>query len=291
MNNSKKTWFITGASSGIGKALAQAVIARGDNVVVAARRLERLEALALGHEAQVLPLPMDITDAAARELAVAAALARFGGIDVLANIAGRGAAGACEEFSAGQLRAQLELNFFSVAEMTRAVLPHMRQQGSGHVLTLTSIAGLVAMGAAGPYCAAKFAVEGWTEALAIEVAPLGIRVTLVEPGAFRTDFAGDANMRPAERIDAYRPMVAPFEAYLAATAGQQMGDPAKAVECMLAAVDSPKPPSRLILGRDAYSIWDHTIAARIAGIDAWRARGEATAFDGAGTLAIGTFKE
>ncbi|NIF18227.1 oxidoreductase [Pantoea sp. Cy-639] len=286
MNTPHKVWLITGASSGLGKALAEAVIARGDHVAVTARRLDRLQALAQGRAAQVLPLALDITDATARERAVAQTLAHFGRIDVLANVAGRGVAGACEEFSLEQLREQMELNFFAAAEMTRAVLAQMRKQGAGHILTVSSIAGLVAMNAAGPYCAAKFAIEGWTEALAIEAKPLGIHVTLVEPGAFRTEFAGDVNMRPLQRIDAYRPMIEPFETYLASSAGRQMGDPAKAALSMLAVVASDAPPVRLMLGRDAYSIWEATLAKRQADLNSWRAQGEDTAFDGAELVEI-----
>ncbi|THF65586.1 SDR family NAD(P)-dependent oxidoreductase [Pseudothauera nasutitermitis] len=286
MGNAKKVWLITGASSGFGKALAEAAIANGDCAALTARRLDRLQAIAQGHEDRVLPLAVDVTDAAARDKAVADTLARFGRIDVLANVAGRGVAGACEEFSLDQLREQMELNFFAAAEMTRAVLPQMRRQGSGHILTVSSIAGLVAMNAAGPYCAAKFAIEGWTESLAIEARPLGIHVTLVEPGAFRTEFAGDVNMRPARCIDAYRPMVEPFETYLATSAGKQMGDPARAARRMLEVVASNAPPVRLMLGRDAYSIWDATIARRIEDINAWRPHGEDTAFDGAEVVEI-----
>jgi NAD(P)-dependent dehydrogenase (short-subunit alcohol dehydrogenase family) len=286
MRSISKVWLITGASSGFGKALAEAVIAHGDIAVVTARRLDRLQAIAQGHEDRVLPLAMDVTDAAARAQAVADTLARFGRIDVLANVAGRGVAGACEEFSLEQLREQMELNFFAAAEMTRAVLPQMRGQGAGHILTVSSIAGLVAMNAAGPYCAAKFAIEGWTEALAIEARPLGIHVTLVEPGAFRTEFAGDVNMRPVRSIPAYRPMVEPFETYLATSAGQQMGDPAKAARRMLEVVANDAPPVRLMLGRDAYAIWDATIARRQEDLGSWRPRGEDTAFDGAEVVAI-----
>lgn len=281
MSKNPKVWLVTGASSGFGKALAEAVIANGDSIAITARRLDRLQAIAQGHEDRVLPLAVDVTDAAARDKAVADTLARFGRIDVLANVAGRGVAGACEEFSLDQLREQMELNFFAAAEMTRAVLPQMRAQGSGHVLTVSSIAGLVSMNAAGPYCAAKFAIEGWTEALAIETRPLGIHVTLVEPGAFRTEFAGDVNMRPVQRIDAYRPVVEPFEAYLEQSAGKQMGDPAKAARRMLEVVASDAPPVRLMLGQDAFSIWDATIAKRIQDLNSWRASGEDTAFDGA----------
>ncbi|MEN0137523.1 MAG: oxidoreductase [Rhodococcus sp. (in: high G+C Gram-positive bacteria)] len=278
MSNTRKVWLITGASSGFGRALAEAVIANGDNVAITARRLDRLQAIARGNEDRVLPLATDVTDAAARDKAVADTLARFGRIDVLANVAGRGVAGACEEFSLDQLREQMELNFFAAAEMSRAVLPHMRTRGAGNILTVSSIAGLVAMNAAGPYCAAKFAIEGWTESLAIEAAPLGIHVTLVEPGAFRTEFAGDVNMRPVQRIDAYRPMIEPFETYLETSAGRQMGDPARAAQRMLEVVESEAPPVRLMLGRDAFSIWEATLAKRREDLETWRARGEDTSF-------------
>lgn len=286
MNTPNSVWLITGASSGLGKALAEAVIAAGHRVAITARREDRLQALAQGREAQVLPLALDITDAAARQAAVANTLARFGRIDVLANVAGRGVAGACEKFSLGQLREQMELNFFAAAEMTRAILPQMRKQGAGNILTVSSIAGLVAMNAAGPYCAAKFAIEGWTESLAIEAKPLGIHVTLVEPGAFRTEFAGDVNLRPRQRIEAYRPMIEPFETYLETSAGKQMGDPIKAAQRMLEVVASDSPPVRLMLGRDAYSIWEATLGKRQEDLNTWRERGEDSAFEGAELVEI-----
>lgn len=287
MRNDKQVVWITGASSGIGAALAEAFSRQGARLVLSVRRADELERVRARCERPdehfVLPLDMAGGDF---DRATADVLARFGRIDVLANVAGRGVAGACEEFSLEQLREQMELNFFAAAEMTRAVLPQMRGQGAGHILTVSSIAGLVAMNAAGPYCAAKFAIEGWTEALAIEARPLGIHVTLVEPGAFRTEFAGDVNMRPVRSIPAYRPMVEPFETYLATSAGQQMGDPAKAARRMLEVVASDAPPVRLMLGRDAYAIWDATIARRQEDLGSWRPRGEDTAFDGADVVAI-----
>lgn len=287
MAHADRVWFITGASSGFGHALAQAVLARGERAVLTARRAGLLEPLAAAHEGRALALPLDLTDAIARERAVEATLIRFGRIDVLANIAGRGSLGAVEEFDAGQLRGQMELNFFAAAELTRAVLPTLRAQRSGHILNLTSIGGLVSMGGFGVYCASKFALEAWSEALRDEVAPLGIRVTIVEPGAFRTGFAGDANMRPSHSIDAYRPVVAPIEAFLYGQAGRQAGDPAKAAEVMIEAVDSDAPPLRLMLGSDAYELWERTMAARTAELAAWRERGEATAFPDAGPVRIG----
>ena len=273
-----RVWFITGATSGFGLSLATAVLARGERAVVAGRRADRLQVLAAPFADRALPIALDVTDAAAREGAVKQALARFGRIDVLANIAGRGSLGAVEEFAPLQLREQMEINFFAAAGLTRAVLLAMRAQGSGHILNLTSIGGLVSVAGFGPYCAAKFALEAWSEALAGEVAPFGIRVTLIEPGAFRTEFAGDVNMRPATRIDAYRPVIQPVEDYLYGSAGTQPGDPDKAAALMIEAVDSPTPPLRLMMGADAFGMWDTILAARQADLNAWRARGIATAF-------------
>lgn len=197
MSNTDRIWFITGASSGFGRALAEAVVACGERVAVAARRSKALAELVALAPDRVLAVPLDVTDADARRSAVSAVLARFGRIDVVANIAGRGSLGAVEEFSPQQLRAQMEINFFAAAELTREVLPAMRAQGSGHVLNLTSVGGLISIGGFGAYCASKFALEAWSEALADEVKGFGIKVTLVEPGNFRTEFAGDVNLRPS----------------------------------------------------------------------------------------------
>lgn len=286
MTHSNRIWFITGASSGFGRALAEAVLARGERTVVAARRTDRLEDLAEAHPGRVLVQRLDVTNAAAREAAIAAALDRFGRIDVLANIAGRGSLGAVEEFAPEQLRDQLELNFFAAAELTRLVLPHMRAARSGHVLNLTSIGGVVSIGGFGAYCAGKFALEAWSEALRDEVASFGIKVTIVEPGNFRTEFAGDANMRPERPVESYRSLIAPIEEFLYGQNGRQAGDPAKAAAAMIAAADSHEPPLRLMLGRDAYELWDRTVEARQAELARWRSLGEATAFDGAEMIQI-----
>jgi short-subunit dehydrogenase len=180
----------------------------------------------------------------------------------------------------------MELNFFA-ADLTRAVLPHMRAQRRGHVLNLTSIGGMVSIGGFGAYCAGKFALEAWSEALRDEVAPLGIKVTIVEPGNFRTEFAGDANMRPDRQMDEYRSTIAPIEQFLYGQAGRQPGDPVKAAKLMIAAVDAAEPPLRLMLGADAYDLWDRTVAARNADLGAWRTRGEATAYPDASMTPIG----
>jgi NAD(P)-dependent dehydrogenase (short-subunit alcohol dehydrogenase family) len=287
MTKNNRVWFITGASSGFGKSLAEAVLTRGERAVVTARRVDRLEALARGHEGRTLVLGLDVTDPDSRRRAVEAAIARFGRIDVLANIAGRGSLGAVEEFAPEQLRAQLELNFFAAAELTRLVLPRMRAQGSGHILNLTSIGGLVSLGGFGAYCAGKFALEAWSDALRDEVAPAGIRVTIVEPGNFRTEFAGDVNMRPECPIADYRPVIAPIEQFLYGQAGKQAGDPAKAAALMIEAVDDPSPLARLIMGEDAFDLYDRVMKTRNEEFAAWRERGVATAFDDARTIPIG----
>ena len=282
-----RVWFITGASSGFGRALAEAVLKRGDDAVVCARRKAALDSLTSPYGKSALAIELDVTNADARLRSVGAALDRFRRIDVLANIAGRGSLGAAEEFSLEQLREQMEVNFFAAAEMTRAVLPTMRAQRCGRILQLTSIGGLVSIGGFGPYCASKFALEAWSQALRDEVKPLGVGVTIVAPGAFRTEFAGPVNMRPARRIDAYRPVIDPIEAYLYGGNGKQPGDPAKAAEAMIAAVESEDPPLHLLLGEDAIGIWEQKQAEFSAELAAWKAIGEATAVDGAQATPIG----
>jgi NAD(P)-dependent dehydrogenase (short-subunit alcohol dehydrogenase family) len=282
-----KVYFITGASSGFGAALARAVLERGDRAILTARRADALEAIAAAHGERALVVPLDVTDAAQRQHAIRQASDRFGRIDVLANIAGQGSLGAAEEFAPEQLRTQMEVNFFAAAELTREMLPVFRTQRTGTIVQLTSIGGSVSVGGFSIYCASKFALEGWSEALRDEVKPLGIRVIIVEPGAFRTEFAGGANMRPAAQIDAYRPVIEPIEAYLYGGHGSQPGDPAKAAAVMIDAIESDDPPLRLVLGADSYAAWDAKIAAVRADLDAWRERGMATAFPDAEVKPVG----
>jgi NAD(P)-dependent dehydrogenase (short-subunit alcohol dehydrogenase family) len=286
-NATVRTWFITGASSGFGRALAQAVVERGHCVALGARRQDALEEVAEKNRDQVCAMRLDVTDDAERKGAVAAALERFGRIDVLANIAGRGSLGAAEEFAPEQLREQMELNFFAAAELTRAVLPAMRKQRSGHILQLTSIGGLAAYQGFAAYCASKFALEGWSEALRAEVRPLGIRVTIVEPGAFRTEFAGSHNMQPWQRVEDYRTVIDPVREYLYGGHGKQPGDPAKAAEAMIAVVESDNPPLRLLLGSDAIALWESKRAELETDLARWGRVGEQTAFEGARAGLVG----
>lgn len=276
-----KVWFITGASSGFGKALAELVLAKGDSAVIAARRLEPLLELADGHDGRVLPIQLDVTNTEARREAVKRAVTKFGRIDVLANIAGAGAYGALEEFTSEQIRANMELNFFAAAELSREVLPQMRAQGSGHILNLTSIAGLIAFPGNGLYNSSKFALEGFTEALHHEVKPFGIRVTLIEPGAFRTGFAGAAAMKASGKIEDYTAMDAGLDEYFATQNGQQMGDPVKGMQVVIDMVESKKAPVRLMLGEDAYQMWDSVVVSRTRDINQWRERGIDTEIPGA----------
>ena len=276
-----KVWFITGASSGFGKELAQLVLARGDSAVLTARRLAPLQEIAAAHGDRALALQLDVTDAASRAAALQAASEKFGHIDVLANIAGAGSYGALEAFTSAQIRAQMELNFFAAAELSREVLPQMRERKSGHILNLTSIAGLVAFPGSGLYNASKFALEGFTEALHHEVKHFGVRVTLIEPGAFRTEFASSAAMKAEQAIADYAPLTEGMEAYYTTQNGQQMGDAAKGMQVVVDMVDSDNAPVRLMLGEDAYQLWDGAVASRNRDLAKWRARGEDTAIPGA----------
>ena len=282
-----RVYLITGTSTGFGRALAEAVLERGDRVVLTARKTEAVEDLARKYQDDALAVKLDVTVAEERTAAVRAAIERFGRIDVLINNAGQGSLGAIEEFSSEQIRKQFEVNCFGVIEMTREVLPVMREQKSGHILNVTSIGGLASIGGFAVYCATKFAVEGFSEGLRDEVKPLGIRVTIVEPGAFRTNFAGDSNVRSETEIDAYQPVVEPLRQYLYGSDGKQPGDPRKAAKAMIQIVETENPPLRLMLGADAYGLWEQKRAAEREEFEAWRETGINTAFDGAEVQQIG----
>lgn len=282
-----KVYLITGTSSGFGRALAEAVLSRGDNVVLAARKLADLEELVAQHKDNAIAVKLDVTNESDRQQAVKSAIDKFGRVDVLANIAGQGSLGALEEFSSEQIRQQFEVNFFGVLEMTRALLPVMRQQKSGHILNLTSIGGLASVGGFALYCATKFAVEGFSEALRDEVKPLGIKVTIVEPGAFRTEFAGASNLRPESAIEDYKPVIEPIQQYLYGNDGKQPGDPHKAALAMIKAIEADEPPLRLMLGADAFGLWEKKRTAMDKEFTTWREIGEATAFDGVEVGQIG----
>lgn len=250
LTTSSKTWFITGASRGFGLEIARQALARGDTVAATARRPADVTA-ALGTHPNLLAASLDVTNEAQATEAVQAAIARFGRIDVLVNNAGFGLLGVIEESSAADVRAQFDTNVFGLLHVTRAVLPFLREQGSGHVVNLSSVAGYQSFPGFGVYSATKFAVEGLTEALAAELAPLGVFATVVEPGFFRTDFLDDRSLaNTASRIGAYAATVGATRELAAGVNHRQAGDPVKLATQVLALADLPAPPLRLPLGSD-----------------------------------------
>jgi NAD(P)-dependent dehydrogenase (short-subunit alcohol dehydrogenase family) len=246
------TWFITGASSGFGLAFARHALVHGCNVVATARSPGKLAALAALAPERVLVHKLDVTVAGEADQAIAAAVARFGRIDVLINNAGYGIIGAVEETSDAELRALMETNFFGAMAVTRAALPHLRRQGSGAIVNISSMGGQMSFAGAGAYSASKFALEGMSEALAQEVAPFGIKVLIVEPGAFRTGFAAEA-LRYMPALEAYADVMERTRDAMQAMDGTQEGDPAKAARAIEQALAAATTPLRLQLGADAVS--------------------------------------
>ncbi len=274
-----RVWLITGSSSGFGRHLAEAAIAHGDRVVATARRPETLDELVAIDPDRVEAVALDVTDGAQIEAAVAAALERFGRIDVLVNNAGNGSVGAVEEIDLGHLRTLMETMFFGPVALTQAVLPHMRERGSGAIVQMSSMGGQTAFPGFGAYCAAKFALEGLTEALAAEVTPHGIRVLMPEPGSFRTGFAG-GGLHQSEAIDAYADTVGQTREFITSMDGEQPGDPAKAAAAILAALDDPE-PLRLALGADAVDALRDELERRRKDLDGYEDVARAAVFDDA----------
>ncbi|WP_426343736.1 oxidoreductase [Pseudoduganella sp. R-32] len=246
-----KVWFITGASRGFGLLIARDALARGDSVVAAARNPQAIVD-ALGAHPQLLPLQLDVTKEAAAVVATQAAIERFGRIDVLVNNAGYGILGAVEETSAEEVRRNYETNVFGLLNVSRAVLPVMRRQRSGHVINISSLGGYQAYYGWGVYGSTKFAVEGLSEAMAQELAPLGVHVTVVEPGFFRTDFLDATSLvETASRIEDYKDTVGAMRTFAAGANHAQPGDPARLSQALLKLADAAQPPLRLQLGSDA----------------------------------------
>ncbi|MEU6573438.1 SDR family oxidoreductase [Streptomyces sp. NPDC046805] len=239
-----KIWFITGASRGFGRAFTEAALSRGERVAATARDTKALQDLVDVHGDAVLPLTLDVTDRQAVQEAVTAAHERFGRLDVVVNNAGYGLFGMVEEVTEQQARAQMDTNFFGALNVTQAVLPILRGQGSGHIVQISSVSGVVAFPSVGLYHASKWALEGLTESLAKEVAPFGIKVTLVEPGAFSTDWRGSSAAHAAP-IDVYQPV---RDALAAMAAQSKSGDPKAAAAALLKVVDAEQPPLRVLFG-------------------------------------------
>jgi NAD(P)-dependent dehydrogenase (short-subunit alcohol dehydrogenase family) len=263
-------WFITGCSTGFGRELAKILLARGNRVVVTARNPRQIEDLAVGQDGKALALELDVTNPAQIAIAVKKAEAAFGQIDVLVNNAGYGYLSALEEGEYDEVRALFETNFFGLAELTKALLPGMRRRHTGTVVNISSIGGFVGFPGIGYYNATKFAVEGLTEALAKECEPLGIRAMIVEPGPFRTDWAGRSLKTPKHPIGDYAATAGARRNAISSGSGKQAGDPVRACHAMIQAVESAKPPMRLVLGRMALDTAKAKLAQVQADLDTWK---------------------
>ncbi|WP_435205534.1 oxidoreductase [Micromonospora sp. bgisy143] len=273
-----RVWLVTGCSRGLGRALAEAVLADGDQLVATARNPAQLADLTDRYGDQVRAIALDVTDPAAARAAVGAAVDAFGALDVLVNNAGYADVGAIEDMSEDAFRAQIEANFFGVVNLTRAALPVLREQGRGHIVQVSSVGDRVASTGLGAYQSAKWAVAGFSAVLATEVSSFGIRITTVEPGALRTDWAG-ASMSMLPTTEAYRPVIEPVVERMRRTSGNQPGDPARAARAIIEITLVEDPPARLLLGADAVAA-AATVADALAASDArWRELSESVAFD------------
>ena len=273
-----RVWMITGAARGIGLRIVEAALAAGDSVVATSRDVTALRERFAGNES-LLPVALDVTDEGQAGAAVAAALARFGHVDVLVNNAGFGLLGAVEEASADEVRRLYETNVFGLLNVTRAVLPAMRERRSGHVVNISSVGGFRSGPGFGVYCSTKFAVEGLSEALHGELAPLGVHVTVVEPGYFRTEFLDQSSLTVSPRILAdYAPTAGAVREAAVRINLNQPGDPARLAQAVLALVASPTPPLRLPLGTDTLRMMAEKIDFVEAETEAWRTLSASTDF-------------
>jgi len=275
-----KVWFITGSSRGLGRSLTEAVLAKGYRVAATARNPEQLNDLVVKYPNLIKTIKLDVTNKEQIYQAVASALDHFGKIDVLVNNAGFGIIGAAEGFTDEQVRSQLETNLYAPIEITRAVLPHMRKQRSGRILQISSIGGRVGGPGFTIYQAAKFGLGGFTEALAKEITPLGIRVTSVEPGGFRTDWA-TSSMTFAKDVEGYESTVGGMAGFITSGNFVPMGDPDKAAKVMIELVEHPDPPVHLVLGSEAITILKHADARRQSDMEKWMSVSTSTDHDGA----------
>lgn len=273
-------WFITGCSTGFGHDLAKLVLARGWRAVVTARDAERVKELVDGVDERGLALSLDVTEQSQIDAGVKAALDKFGRIDVLVNNAGYGYQASAEEGVDAEIRAQFDANVFGLFAMTRAVLPTMRKQRSGNIINITSVAGLVGFPGSGYYAASKHAVEGWSDALATETAPLGIKVTCVEPGPFRTDWAGRSLKQTPSTIADYADTAGKRLKSTSDISGKQAGDPVRAGEAMIHITEIDNPPRHFVLGRWGHDAVLKQMKERVAEIEAWRDAGLAADFPG-----------
>ncbi len=275
-----QVWLITGSSRGFGKALAEAVLAAGHSLVATARNPDQLASLSERYGDRVRTVALDVTDAEAAHAAVLAAVEAFGRLDVVVNNAGYGNLATVEEGSDADFRAQIETNLFGTVNVTRAALPVLRRQRSGHIIQFSSIGGRIGVPGLAAYQSAKWAVEGFSEVLAKEVAGFGIHVTLIEPGGFRTDWGGPSMTVFEPSADSeYTAVLAPMLAARRSYVGNETGDPAKAAQAILAIAREPKPPLRLLLGSDAVYLAEQQLAKMAAEDAKWRTLSLSTDFD------------
>jgi NAD(P)-dependent dehydrogenase (short-subunit alcohol dehydrogenase family) len=277
--NMSKVWLITGSSRGLGLHLARAVLAAGDRLIATARQPEQLRELVEQYGDRVRAIALDVTDPASARAAVAEARSSFDRLDVVVNNAGYANVSSIEDVDERDFRAQIETNFFGVVNVTRAAIPMLRAQGSGHVIQISSIGGRLGSAGLSAYQSSKWAVEGFSEVLSKEVGPLGIRVTIVEPGGFRTDWAG-SSMRVDPFNEAYQPTVGAFAGYRG-KAEAPHGDPAKGAQAILKLAALKEPPLRLLLGSDAVFLAKDVATRRAAEDERWRELSLSTDVDGA----------
>lgn len=273
----QQVWFITGASSGFGRAFAEYALGQGHRVAVGARRTDKLQEIARIAPDRVLTVALDVNDPVQVEAAVSSTLSHFGRVDVLINNAGFGIVGAVEETSEAELRAQMETNFFGAVSVTRAFLPTFRAQRGGAIVNISSLGGRLSFAGFGAYSASKFALEGASEALAQEMRPFGVKVLIVEPGQFRTDLAGDA-MRHMPEMEAYRESSGATRAFAASMHHTQAGDPRKAARAIDIALQSAQTPLRLQLGGDAVDMVREHAQKLLNEMAEWEAVARDTAF-------------
>ncbi|WP_156758833.1 SDR family NAD(P)-dependent oxidoreductase [Microbacterium karelineae] len=280
MDENTRSWIITGASSGLGRALAEAALAAGERVAGTARRASRLDGLSAQYGDRFLPVEHDVRDIDGARSVVAAATAEFGHVDVLVNNAGAGQVGTAEEVTDRALRDMLEQHLLGPAAYVRAVLPQLRSREQGTIVQMSSQGGRMSFPAVGSYSAGKFALEGWSEALAAEVEPFGIRVLIVEPSRFRTAFNAPGVLRTAEQAREYDATVGAVRTNMAEIDGAQEGDPVRAARAIRGAIDAPDAPLRLPLGAEAVRNLRRAYETSLAEVEAWARVSESADFPG-----------
>jgi NAD(P)-dependent dehydrogenase (short-subunit alcohol dehydrogenase family) len=276
-----RTWLVTGSSRGFGRALCEAILDSGDNVLATARDPDHLAGLGDGRPGGFATAQLDVTCEEDASAAVAEAIARFGALDVLVNNAGYGDVGSVEDSSLHSFRRQIAANLFGTIIMTKAVIPHMRSRRRGHIIQFSSVGGRLGAPGRAAYSAAKWGVEGFSEVLAQEMKLIGVHVTIVEPGAFRTDFAGASTRLEPGRAE-YDSVVGHAARMQAAINGKQPGDPRRGARAILEIVGTEAPPLRLPLGRDAVTAIEHSDRDRLVELERWRALSSSTDFPATG---------